>query len=667
MAYDLLPLAYRLIMSFSEECFSPGGGISLHLDNFELRPQQIEMAKAVEEAIEADRNLIVEAGTGVGKTLAYLVPFIVWAKENGKRVVVSTYTKALQNQLYVKDLPFLRKVLDMDFSFALCLGADNYACLRKFHKNTAPDLFVSKDKKKQVEYIRRWIKETETGVNIDMEILPDRAVWKYFSRDPDLCIGKKCKWWDGCFYRQARIAQSKSEVLITNHALLFTDVMSGSKVLPEFNAIVIDEAHTIEDIATNHFGHEISKVGLNLLLDQTLALVKSFKLDDLEIGVDQLSDIELLINEIKLKPNLFTRAGQLFSEHEGLMKFDIHDFIKDLGLIDQLVELSGILSIVSSNIKDPEKNEEMKSYAGRCDNLAGSIDFIFNGNRYDYAYWLNVKRMKKDINYSFHAAPIDVSSHMKEFFFEKISPIVLTSATLTTAKGSFSFIKKRLGLIEPLELVLDSPFDYKNNVLVYTPESKADPAYNAASYKAHLKKNIIEIYKTLGGRIFCLFTSYEMLNYISGLIMKERADINLLRQGDMPRYVLLDLFKRNPTTMLMGTTTFWQGVDVPGDALECVIITKFPFAVPTDPVNAARIEAIRDEGSYPFTEYQLPQAVIMFKQGFGRLIRTKTDRGVVAILDPRIKTRPYGKVFLDSLPDCNQTKTIEDIKTFFSE
>ena len=654
-------------MSYSEECFSPGGGISLHLDNFELRPQQIEMAKAIEEAIEADRNLIVEAGTGVGKTLAYLVPFIVWAKENSKRVVISTYTKALQNQLYVKDLPFLRKVFDIDFNFALCLGADNYICLRKFHKNTTQDLFASKDKKKQIQYIQKWIKETETGVNTDMEILPDRIVWKDFSRDPDLCIGKKCKWWDECFYRKARMFQSKSEVLITNHALLFTDVLSGSKVLPEFNAIVIDEAHTIEDIATNHFGHEVSKSGLNSLLDQILNLVKSFNQGDLDIGMEHLSDIELLINEIKTTPDLFTRAGQLFSGHEGLMQFDIHDFLKDLGLIDQLVELSGILSLVFGSIKDPEKSEEMKACSGRCDNFAGSIDFIFNDNRYDYAYWLNVKRMKKDINYSFNAAPIDVSSHMKEFFFERISPIILTSATLTTGKGDFSFIKKRLGLIEPLELVLDSPFDYKNNVLIYTPESKADPAYNSASFKEHLKKNIVEIYKTLGGRIFCLFTSYEMLNYISGQIMKERADINLLRQGDMPRYVLLDLFKRNSNTMLMGTTTFWQGVDVPGNALECVIITKFPFAVPSDPVNAARIEVIRKEGSYPFTEYQLPQAVIMFKQGFGRLIRTKTDRGVVAILDPRIKTRPYGKVFLDSLPDCVQTNEIQDIKTFFSE
>jgi ATP-dependent DNA helicase DinG len=653
-------------MSLSNEIFNQGGEISLHLDNYEVRPQQIEMAKAVEETIEAGKNLIIEAGTGVGKTLAYLVPFVIWAKQHGKRVVVSTYTKALQNQLFIKDLPFLKKTLDIDIRFSLCMGADNYLCLRKASKNSSLDLFPGKKRKEQVKYILDWIKDTDTGVITDMQILPDKTVWEHFSRDPELCIGKRCKWWDSCFYRKARIKQSKSDILITNHALLFTNALSGSKMLPEFNAIVFDEAHTLEDIATNRFGQEISKSGLNSLL----ARIKTFlKNTGEEAGKNEIRlspQIETLIGNIEREPGLFTRAEQLFGGMEGLIKFDINDFIKHLGVMDTLVDLSCELSSFAAGIRDPERNEQMKAYSAQAEKMAESIDFIFNGNRYDYAYWLDIKRWKRNTNYSFHASPVNISAHMKELFFERISPIILTSATLTGGGNDFSFIKKRLGLLEPLELVLDSPFDYKNNVLIYVPESTVDPARNLSAFREHLKNNILELYETLGGRIFCLFTSYEMLNYISARIVKQRPGIELLKQGDMPRYVLLDLFKRNPSTMLMGTTTFWQGVDVPGEALECVIITKFPFTVPTDPVNAARIEAIKNNGGHPFNEYQLPEAVIMFKQGFGRLVRTKTDRGVVAILDPRVKNRSYGKVFLRSLPECRQSGDINDVSDFFA-
>ena len=659
-------------MSFSTNLFETGGQIAEELEGYEIRPQQIRMLEAVEEAIYHPKNLIAEAGTGVGKSLAYLVPFIDWAFTENKRVVISTYTKALQNQLFVKDLPFLKKVLDHDFKYALCMGSENYVCLRKAYGNPSPS---KKSQKKQSEKIFKWLETTETGLVTDMEFIPDRGVWDKFSRESDMCLGRKCPYGAECFHRMAREEQSKAHILITNHALLFTNMMLETSILPVFHGLVLDEAHTLEDVATTHFGKEISNVGLKYLLERVVDLisekmVKSSCRSDVEEEINEFKKRIETTNEVSNK--FFTETSSIFGKEESTIQFNGEKISSD-DLRKSLEKLADSLTNLSETLKDAkgqkqgEENEILRVYADRLLKFSKSLNFIFDQKKEKYVFWVDIKKWRNNINYSFKAAPIDVDRHMQEYLFEKICPVVLTSATLSSSSREepFAFIKKRLGLKDCLELPLDSPFDYANNVMLYLPREIPDPNKEFSTFQKEVQKNIINIYEIMGGRIFALFTSYDMLNKVSEGIASSRSDINILKQGDLPRYVLLDVFKKRHDSILMGTMTFWQGVDVPGSALECVIITKLPFSVPSDPINASRIKSIRDQGLNPFIEYQLPQAVIMFKQGFGRLIRNHSDRGVVAILDPRVHTRYYGKEFINALPSCRQTDDTTDVRKFF--
>ncbi|NQT33404.1 MAG: ATP-dependent DNA helicase [Candidatus Omnitrophica bacterium] len=644
--------------SISEEFFAENGVIAGELTGYEMRPQQIEMCEAVDEAIASSENLIVEAGTGVGKSLAYLIPFIKWASRENKKVVISTYTKALQNQLFVKDLPFLERALDTDFRYMICMGSENYVCMRKVHRASSGDLFETKRQTKQREKIIKWTRQTESGLVTDMDFLPDRSVWKEFSRESDMCTGRRCPHKDECFYLKMRREQSEAHVLLVNHSLLFASITSESPVLPDFNALVLDEAHTLEDVATNHFGEEVSKLALERLFDDVSGLSK----------YDASGGVSGAVGEFRKSLDEFlAKVEEIFGKETRVLAIgDERSFSGDI--ITALEALSSALRDLSSGIDDNEDSEMVKVYAERCNKFAASLKIIFGEKDEKCVYWTNVRPGKSDVNYFFHFAPIDISHQMRLFLFDRVRPVVLTSATLSLpgAGDEFSFIKERLGMADPVELKLDSPFDYNKNVLTYIPRGIKDPNREAVLYTRQLQSAITEIYDIMGGRIFALFTSYRMLNMISDNISKDRPDIKTLRQGDLPRYVLLDVFKKSLDSILLGTMTFWQGVDVPGDALGCVIITKLPFSVPDDPINAARIRIMREEGRNPFNEYQVPQAVIMFKQGFGRLIRSNTDRGVIAVLDPRIRTRYYGKDFMSALPECRRTDDIGDVREFFS-
>ncbi len=658
-------------MSVSRDLFEEDGLLSRHLEGYQARPQQLEMVQAVEEAIEGSRNLVVEAGTGVGKSLAYLVPFINWAVRENKRVVVSTYTKALQNQLFVKDLPFLERILGREFRYAICMGSENYVCVRKAQRNANLDLFESKKRGNEAEKIIEWISRTETGLATDMDFVPERSVWSRFARESDICLGKKCPCADRCFYRKARQEQSESHVLVTNHSLLFTDLVSDARVLPEFQGLVLDEAHTLEDVATGHFGKQASDAGLEYLIDGIYALlsrIKKVRRGNEEKFRESVSEAGKYVKKLKSSSDrFFGEAGKIFGDGTGVFGFNRDLFIHE-DLSKPLATLAFLLMDLGRKLDDDEDRGAAYAYAERCNRYCEAVDFIFGHEGDRYVYWAEIQERRKEKRYSFHAAPIDISSEMKEYLFAKVCPVVLTSATLVSSTGGrpdFSFIKDRLGIDDPLELALDSPFDYRNNVLMYIPRGMADPNRQFDAFKRQVFEGIAGMYDIMGGRIFALFTSYEMLNWTANVMKKERGDIQILKQGDLPRYVLLDVFKKNRDCVLLGTSTFWQGVDVPGSSLECVIITKLPFSVPSDPINAARIDSIKEKGGNPFVEYQLPQAVIMFKQGFGRLIRGHSDRGVVAVLDPRVKTRHYGEEFLKALPECRHTDSLEDVKGFF--
>jgi ATP-dependent DNA helicase DinG len=656
-------------MSFALECFLDNGAVARNLKLYEVRAQQLEMVKAVEDAIVSEKPLIVEAGPGVGKSLAYLVPFIHWAVTGERRVVVSTYTKALQNQLFVKDLPFLKDALGLDLRYVICMGSDNYVCLKKAAKVPEADLFEGKYHKRQADKIRRWLDTTNTGLVSDMDFSPDARVWDAFRRESDLCRGRRCSYFDDCFYMSSRREQSKAHILIVNHALLFASMGSEVSTLPEFHALVLDEAHTVEDVATDSFGKQFSSFGTEHLMRKIKLFSERTRelSDSTEKMAGKIDGLEKALADFAASSDMFfQKAAEKLPEKDTSGEFSAGDF-PHLDISDNAEKLAKALSEIARARDDDDISDSATAYAHRIRDLRDSILAIFTAAPSGWVFWFETRKLKSGRGISFHASPIDIRGRMRQQIFERVCPVVLTSATLSASgrKGDLTFVKQRLGMRECLELVVESPFDYGKNVLFYFPEGIKDPNIDGRAFKQALKDHIISIHDVMGGRIFALFTSYDMLGSVSSGIAAERPDIYVLKQGDMPRYVLLDVFKKNSSSILMGTTTFWQGVDVPGSSLECVIITRLPFGVPSDPINSARIRAIREDGRNPFSEYQLPQAMIMFKQGFGRLIRSHTDRGVFVVLDPRIRTREYGRRFLDYVPNCRLTSDLNEVRAFF--
>ena len=644
------------------------GIISQRLQNYEFRPQQLQMAKAISEAIEANKHLLIEAGTGIGKSLAYLIPFIIYAVDYDKKIIVSTNTKTLQNQLYLKDLPFLRRSLGIQFNYALCLGSENYLCLRRLGSEQIYDLFDSDTEYKEVEEIVKWSSETVSGIKSDLNFIPKDDVWGNVSRDPDLCLGKKCIYKDKCFYKKAKLHERRAHILVTNHSLFFTNLASGGYVLPNFHAVVFDEAQALEDVATSYLGVEVSNTKIKYLFDSIYnpktkkGLLVKFR----SISRRITEDIENHLVEVRQASGIFFRKlSEIFGSEDNSKRIRSKNIVFNF-LEEPLKHIASSLSVLLDYTKTEEDTALIKSYLKRIANILISLSIILNHTKDKYVYWIEISKRRRGINYSLFAAPIEIAEELDRQLFSKIKPIILTSATLST-KNNFKFIKSRLGIKDCDEQLLDSPFNYEQNVLLYLPRKIEDPSDKFDMFQKQVLEYIKKIIDTMKGRIFILFTNYKMLNAIFKDLSVSYRGINMLKQGDKPRYELLTNFKKNENSVLLGTTTFWQGVDVPGKSLECVIITKLPFSVPDDPITEARMELIESRGGKPFPEYQVPQAIMMFKQGFGRLIRTKSDRGVVVVLDPRISTRYYGRSFISALPKCKHVYDIKEIYNFFQQ
>ncbi|MDP8235561.1 MAG: ATP-dependent DNA helicase [Candidatus Erginobacter occultus] len=643
--------------------FAEGGALSGSHPRYDHRPQQEAMAAAVAEAIEEKATLLVEAGTGVGKSLAYLHPFVAAGRENGK-VAVSTGTKTLQTQLIENDIPFLARVLNIPIRAELCLGAANYLCLYRMNRASERGTFSSRAAAKQFPRIEEWSLETPTGVRLDLDFLPRPDVWSAVSVEHDFCLRQICPCFEECFYFRARARREKADILVMNHHLFFANLGAGGGILPQFKAVVFDEAHQIEEIATEFMGYEVSNYRLPNLLGYLYShrSSKGFLPSRIE-DEDCLEKWRELIEKLSdLNREFFASLEEKWPDAFRTVRLKEPGFAEDI-LSGPLAELEERLEEMEATITDEEGQTELKTYLSRTRKIREELSAIVNMEDREYVYWYSRSNPGPRIRQTLQMAPIEVGEYLNKSLWEKFGPIVLTSATLSVG-GEFGYLKKRLGIDECRELILTSPFDYAGRVMIYADGGIPDPGREREEYEERVIQDTGRLIILSGGGVFALFTSYRMLDKAYRRLSGPLAEYGCLKQGEMERYQLLEEFRSRPGSVLFGTTSFWQGVDVPGEALKCVIITKLPFAVPDDPVTEARIDFIRESGGDPFREYQVPRAAIMLRQGFGRLMRHREDYGIVAILDPRLRTRSYGKTFLASLPPCPVTAEMADLDRF---
>ncbi len=648
-----------------EEIFGKNGLIAKHHKEYEYRAGQVKMAEAVLRAFEEKKHLIVEAGTGTGKTLAYLVPAIAAALGQKKRIIISTGTKNLQEQLMEKDIPFLQKVMPKKFSAAAMKGRSNYACLFRIGKAENQPILDGLNEIDHFEEVRRWVRDTETGDRAELVTLPENiSFWSRINAKSETCLGQKCVEFEPCFITRMRARAEEADIVIVNHHLFFADLnLRGNeygRVLPDYSAVIFDEAHLVEDIAADYFGFQIS----------------SFQIEELVRDADTLPITDAIITRdlTKLSARIIGLADQFWTRfvqgrsQDGRFPLMPNAFAQKSSSGDIEPTILGEAYFAFDSALErleatldlyAEKMTEAESLLRRVRQTRFDLDFVCTQAEKNYVYWLE----RRGRGMFLRASPIDVSTLLQEKLFDKVETVVMTSATLST-NGKFDFIKDRLGLDNGKTdtLLAPSSFDYQKQAIIYLPKAMPEPSSPEFSQMA--AGEIIKLLNITNGHAFVLCTSNYSMNALYELVSM-RVNYPCFVQGSMSKAGLLDQFRRTPSAVLFATSSFWQGVDVRGDQLSCVIIDKLPFAVPSDPVVAARTKFIDANGGKSFFEYSVPNAVITLKQGIGRLIRSKTDKGVIALLDPRLKTKSYGRDFLNSLPKTRVTSDLKDVANIF--